>query len=66
MFQLNLISVHTLLSESSINVATEANSDKAVAFIYHQKKKILTEMKSGERGDQVLGPPLPIHFSGNL
>jgi hypothetical protein len=72
------ISVHTL-SKSSVIVAIwalnlPANSDNVVAngstytsfLLYHQKKKIFIEMESGERGDHVLGPLLPIHFSGNL
>jgi hypothetical protein len=72
------ISVHALLRKSRVTVATAslvlpASPGKVVvnggtyivSLMYPQKKKSRS-VRSGERGGQVIGPPLPIHFSGNL
>jgi hypothetical protein len=72
------VSIHALLSKSRVNVATAslilpASSSKVVAnggtyttsLMYRQRKES-RGVRSGERGGQVIGQPLPIHFSGNL
>jgi hypothetical protein len=73
----DIVSVHMLLSKLRVTVATAslilpASSGKVVAIgaaytvslIYPPKES--TGVRTGERGGQVIGPPLPIYFSGNL